>query len=242
MADDRKRLSVPPTGGVPTRSAPGEIDAFLMNARAVSTPPAGSPRLVFALDATMSRQPTWDLASHVQAGMFEAAAATGSLAVQLVYFRGLGECRASRWVGDPRSLRSMMAGIDCRSGRTQIGKVLAHARREAERGPLKALVFVGDAVEEPVDDLCAAAGQLGLVGVKAFMFHEGRDPAAASAFAQVARLTGGAALRFDAGAPATLAALLRAVAAYAAGGSSALRRLADRDGDARRLVTAMPTA
>ncbi len=223
-------------------SSAGEIETFLEAARRVEPiAPGGAARLVFALDATMSRQPTWDLASEVQAGMFESAAEIGGLAVQLVYYRGLGECRASRWVGDPRELNAMMSAITVRGGQTQIGRVLQHVRTEAGRAPVAALVFVGDAFEEAIDPVCGTAGELGLLGVKAFMFHEGGDPGAAQAFAEVARLTGGAALRFDASAPASLAALLRAVAAYAAGGRSALNRLGATDREARRLISAMPS-
>ena len=229
--------------GAPARresSTSSEIESFLRDAQRLGTVTSGrAGRLVFGLDATMSRQPTWDLASEVQAGMFEAAAQIGGLAVQLVYFRGQGECRASRWVADGRELKAMMAKISVRGGRTQIGRVLAHVRGEAGKGPVAALVFVGDAFEEPIDAVCAVAGELGLLGTKAFMFHEGPDPAAARAFGEVARLTGGAALRFDGSAPASLAGLLRAVAAYAAGGRDELTRLAARDSDARRLITAM---
>jgi hypothetical protein len=222
-------------------SSAGEIDAFLEEARSLeSIAPGRAARLVFALDATMSRQPTWDLASEVQAGMFEAAAEVGGLAVQLVYYRGLGECRASRWVGDPRELNAIMSKITVRGGQTQIGRVLQHVRTEAGRAPVAALVFVGDAFEEAIDPVCAMAGELGLLGVKAFMFHEGGNSGAAQAFAEVARLTGGAALRFDASAPVSLAALLRAVAAYAAGGTHALRRLGATNREARRLISAMP--
>ena len=94
--------------------------------------------------------------------------------MQLVYFRGFDECRASRWVAAPRALTELMTQIDCRGGHTQIGRVLRHVRNEAASAGVKALVYVGDAMEEPIDDLCAAAGELGLLGVKAFMFHEGR--------------------------------------------------------------------
>lgn len=237
-----KASRLPLSVGDASSSSARDVDAFLGDARRIGPVRDGTPRLVFALDATASRQPTWDIASGVQAGMFDAAAEVGGLSVQLVYFRGLGECRASRFVADPRSLHDLMAKITCRSGQTQIGRVLAHVREEAGRQPVKALVFVGDALEESLDELCATAGELGLVGAKAFMFHEGRDPAVAAAFGQIARLSGGAALRFDTRAPATLAALLRAVAAYAAGGSGALRRLAGSDADARRLIAAMPPA
>ena len=200
-----------------------------------------NPRLVFALDATMSRQPTWDVASVVQREMFEATASIGGLSVQLVYFRGMGECRSSGWVADPRSLAGLMGRIRCESGATQIGRVLSHVGREAANAPVKALLYVGDAIEEDLDDLCAKAGELALKGVKAFMFHEGDGPGVALGFARVAYLTGGAALAFDGRAPASLAALLRAVAAYASGGDEGLHRLASRDQAAVRLIAAMPS-
>ena len=185
-----------------SRRAP-EIDAFLKKvqcARSRRRTTGQRGRLIFALDATMSRQPTWDTACTLQADMFREAAAIGGLDVQLVYFRGLSECRASRWVAEARRLGALMARIDCRGGHTQIGKILAHARRETTRQKVQALVFVGDAMEEPIDDLCAAAGELGLLGVPAFMFQEGYDAVAEQAFREIARLTRGAYCRFDPGA------------------------------------------
>jgi hypothetical protein len=223
-------------------SSRSEIETFLAQVRTLA--PAdlagGRGRLIFALDATMSRQPTWDTACELQAGMFREAAAIGGLDVQLVYFRGLGECRASRWVSDTGVLAATMAKIDCRGGNTQIGKVLAHARREGEKGKVAALVYVGDAMEENVDVLCRTAGELGMLGVRAFMFHEGHDPAAEHAFRDIARLSGGAYCGFNAGAAHELAELLRAAAAYAAGGMKALDDLsARRHAGATRLIAQM---
>lgn len=180
-------------------------------------------RLLFALDATMSRQPTWDLACQLQAEMFETVARTGGLDVQLIYFRGFGECRASRWVSDARALAQLMTGIDCRGGHTQISKVLTHARTEHKRQKINAVVYVGDAMEEDIDRLAQKAGELGLLGCPMFLFQEGSDRVAESAFREFARLTKGAYAKFNAGAAAELAALLRAVAAYASGGRSALK-------------------
>ncbi|HZS63245.1 MAG TPA: VWA domain-containing protein [Xanthobacteraceae bacterium] len=217
----------------PASSRP-EIDAFL--ARAKSLTPrnmAGQRgRLIFALDATMSREPTWNVARRLQIDMFREAAAIGGLDVQLVYYRGFGECGASAWVGDAERLAGLMEGIDCRGGHTQIGRVLAHARRESERRRVQALVFVGDAMEEALDDLSVAAGELGLLGVPAFMFQEGDDPAAEQAFREIARLSRGAYCRFDPGAAQQLAELLRAAAAYAAGGLKALADPSRRTGPA----------
>ena len=238
---DKKDLSRAQAGGAVAGSAGPMIDSFLKQANRLG-PVAGTgarPRLVFALDATMSRQPTWDLACRVQSEMFEATSKIGGLSVQLVYFRGFGECRASRFVVEPRALTDLMAKIDCRGGQTQILRVLRHVKTEAGRAPVKAFVFVGDAMEEGVDELCAVAGELGLLGIKGFLFHEGHDPQAARAFQEIARLTGGAYARFDASAPGSLAGLLRAAAAYASGGVEALNRLAAGDNEAHRLLTAM---
>jgi hypothetical protein len=218
-----------------------EIDAFLEQIRAMPASSSGKRgRLVFALDATMSRQPTWDSACRLQADMFNEAAAIGGLDVQLVYFRGLSECRASRWVSDPRQLGALMERIDCRGGHTQIGKVLAHARKEAEQDRIAALVYVGDAMEEAIDDLCVPAGELGLLGVPVFVFHEGDDPIAEQSFREIARLSRGAYCRFSAGAAHELGELLRAAAAYAAGGMKALSDLsAKRNAGAMKLLAQM---
>jgi hypothetical protein len=225
-------------GGKPPLAPGGsdaKIAAFVEAAR--RAPVAGDRgRMIFALDATMSRQPTWDLAQSLQARMFQAAAALGGLDVQLVYFRGMGECRASRFVSGGEGLAELMSRIAVRGGTTQLGKVLTHARDEARRAKVGALVFVGDAMEESIDPLLAKAGELALAGVKAFMFQEGDDPAARRAFREIARLTGGAYSAFDAGAAARLEALLRAAAAYAAGGRPALEGQAAGDREARALL------
>ena len=179
-----------------------------------------TPRLIFALDATASRQPTWDTACQLQAEMFRAVPA--GLDVQLVYYRSLNECRASRWVSSGERLAQLMSRIKCQAGVTQIGRVLAHAGREAEKAKVRAVVFIGDAMEEKIDELAAAAGPLRLLGVPVFMFQEGNDHNVATAFREIAHLTRGAHCRFDAGAADQLAELLGAVAAYAAGGLKAL--------------------
>ncbi|MGE0230941.1 MAG: hypothetical protein AB7O39_01565 [Flavobacteriaceae bacterium] len=207
------------------RTQGNDVASFLEKVRRMPAPATSATargRLIFALDATMSRQPTWDHAIALQADMFSEAARLGGLDVQLVYFRGLSECRASRWTSDAEGLKGYMSRIACQGGHTQIRKILAHAVREAERSPVSALVYIGDAMEEPIDTLCARAGELALRNVRAFMFQEGADPVAGNAFAEVARITGGAHERFDLSSAARLRELLRAVAAYATGGLKAL--------------------
>jgi hypothetical protein len=234
-----KRVDKDKDSAVAKRSAE-DIAAFVETAKKVpASTSSGRGRLIFALDATMSRQPTWDLAQALQVKMFQVAAQLGGLDVQLVYFRGFNECRASRFVSGGRGLAELMGRIEVRGGETQIRRVLAHARDEAKRAKVGALVFIGDAMEESPDALASLAGELALQGVKAFMFQEGNDPGARRTFAEVARLTGGAYSAFDAGASARLEALLRAAAAYAAGGHAALAREADADPTARLLLSQM---
>lgn len=222
MSKDKVPLPAKSVAKAPEkRSSSGEIDAFLRQAKAVATRAAGG-RLILALDATMSRQPTWDMACSLQAEMFDAAGKAGSLGVQLVYFRGLGECQASKFVGDTDALKRLMTSISCRGGNTQIGKVLSHALKETAASKVDALVYIGDAMEEQLDELAAKAGNLGLRGVPVFVFQEGRDPIAERAFKEIARLSRGAWFRFDRNSAATLAKLLSAVAVFATGGLKAL--------------------
>jgi hypothetical protein len=169
--------------------------------------------------------------------MFRAVKEVGGLDVQLVYFRGLAECRASRWVSNPDALARLMTSVSCHGGLTQIGKVLSHARQETAKRKVNALVYVGDCMEEDIDRLCAGAGELGLLGVPVFLFQEGEDARAERAFREIARLTKGAFCRFDRGSAAQLRELLTAVAVYAAGGRKALQTLsAGSDGNGARLL------
>lgn len=209
------------------RSSSDEVAKFAEQMRDLAPTQEERGRLIFALDATMSREPTWDLALSLQSDMFEAVGAVGGLDVQLMYFRGAGEARASRWVSEPSALGRLMRKVACHGGFTQIAKVLGHARSEARRGKVSALVYVGDAVEEDGDHLAGRAGELALFGVPMFLFQEGSDPHARRIFRELARVTKGAHCCFDAGSADQLKALLTAVAVYAAGGRSALRVLAD---------------
>jgi hypothetical protein len=224
--------------GVSVPSESGEIADFLSKIRSSPAPmPAGQRgRLLFAMDATMSRQPTWDRALQIQAEMFHETQAIGGLDVQLVYFRGFNECRASKWVSKPDALARLMTAIDCRGGNTQIGRVLVHIRAEATRHKIGAAVYVGDAMEENIDNLCQAAGEIGLLGVPIFMFQEGHDGATERAYREIARLTRGAYLKLDQSSARMLRELLTAVAVYAAGGRQALEDHSQGQGGGARLL------
>jgi hypothetical protein len=220
-------------------SSPEDVSSFLEQVERM--PPAEKRagergRLIFAMDATMSRRPTWDRALQIQSEMFVATEEIGGLDVQLVYFRGFSECRASKWVSKPSALARMMTDVDCRGGNTQIGKVLGHIRRTAGEKRISAAVYVGDAMEENVDRLCQKAGEIALLNVPLFMFQEGNDGVTREAFREIARLSRGAYFRLDASSAWQLRELLAAVAVYAAGGRQALANLSKEKGGSARLL------
>ncbi len=216
-------------------SREADVSAFLRKVSETSSPTMGVPRkrgrLIFAMDATASREPTWDQACQIQGEMFNETLTLGGLEVQLIFYRGFGECRASKWAPNAKELLRLMTSVRCRGGQTQIAKVLDHAKREAELGKVNALVFVGDALEEDIDRVCHKAGELGLLGVPMFLFHEGGDFVAERGFRELARLTGGAYCSFDAGSAQQLRDLMSAVAVYAAGGRRALITYGNNKGE-----------
>lgn len=224
---------------LPQTSSRSEIDAFI--SKVSSTPAIKSAgdrgRLIFAMDATASREASWDQACQIQGEMFKATAALGGLDIQLCYYRGFGEFEATPWMSSSDELLRRMTRVSCRGGLTQIEKILQQTIRQTKQHKVHALVFVGDCMEENVDRLCQLAGELGLLGVPAFMFHEGSEPVAQRAFKQIAELTRGAYCPFDANSAAQLRDLLSAVAVYAAGGRKALKDFSENRSDVVRLLT-----
>lgn len=209
----------------PDKTASSQVQAFL--AQVARAPlPGQRGRLVFALDATASREPSWDLACQLQGDMFTAVRDIGQLQVQLVWYRGYGEFRASPWRTDADALRREMTGVQCAGGHTQWRRVLSHLLEETGRQGVSAAVLIGDALEEPPSALTELAGRLALCGVPLFMFQEGNDPRVERCFRELARLTRGAWSRFDQNSAQTLRALLQAVAVYATGGRAALENAA----------------
>jgi hypothetical protein len=185
-------------------------------------------RLIFACDCTASREATWTIARDLQAQMFREAAPLGHLDMQLTYYRGDSECRASKWVSSGEQLARLMNRIECQAGCTQIRRVLAHALRETEKAPVQALTFIGDAMEEKIEELAALAGQLGAQGTPIFLFQEGRDANVRKAFRLLALKSGGAYFEFNpdtARAVEQLSDQLNAIARLAVGDVEALDRV-----------------
>src|SRR5881394_146015 len=137
MSDDDKQL--------PEKSRSAEVDAFLRDLQRAPAvrPSGGRGRMIFALDATASREPTWDRACRIQGEMFTETAALGGLAIQLAYYRGFGEFEAMPWITQASVLQQRMSTVSCRGGQTQIARLLRHAIAETKREKVDALVFVG---------------------------------------------------------------------------------------------------
>lgn len=213
---------------VSTVSSHKEIEEFLQQAQQLTVPAPGDARLIFSLDATASRERTWDHACHLQSEMFLQTRELGKLSIQLCHYGGMNQFSASEWLQDTDSLLSRMNSVQCLGGHTQIARLLEHSLKQTRQHPVQAIIFIGDCVEEPVDFLCQLAGQLGIHSTPLFIFQEGHDITAARAFKQMARLSGGAYCRFDNSSAATLKALLSAVAVYATGGRRALLEYAKK--------------
>ena len=189
--------------------------------------------------------------------MFEEAAKIGGLGVQLTWYRGCNECSHSSWTTDAHELVEQMARIRCAAGVTKIARVLEHIRAEHQREKVGAAIFIGDAVEELPRELYAATAgclplflfQEGDVGAPVILLDQYGTPSVVSfgaqaqtvtvetVFRELARLTNGAYVRFDAGAAAQLGELLQAVVAFAVGGVKALGDL--RTESARKLLSQM---
>ena len=231
MADRSRKL--------PTKTGQAEVDAFLAKVAATPATKASGTRgrLIFAMDATASREPSWDRACHIQSEMFLETETLGGLDIQLCYYRGFREFHATRWLGSSSDLLAQMKDVRCAGGITQIERVLKHTAAESRQQKVDALVFVGDCMEEDIDRLCHLAGELGIIGVPAFLIHEGTDAAAERTFREVARLSGGAYCRFDASSAQQLRDLLSAVAVFAAGGRNALEDFGQRQGGIARRLT-----
>jgi hypothetical protein len=227
------------SAGKPAVAGSSEVQKFLDKVQSMPKVPAVAGQeahLMFALDATASRQYAWDRATQLQGEMFVSTQGLGGLRVQLCYFRGLGEFYHSEWHADPDNLLRQMSGLQCQAGMTQIARLLRHAIKQNSAQKLRGIIFIGDAMEENIDILCQLAGKLGMLNVPLFIFQERQDPDARRAFVEMARLSGGAYCQFDASSAEQLKDLLKAVAIYAAGGLRALEDFSKKSHDSVKLL------
>ena len=178
------------------------------------------PRLVFAFDATASREPAWATARQVTDALVKAL--PGELDVALAVHGGSTLHTFTEFTADARTLRDRAAGIGCIAGFTRMLPILA---RSLKRPGVRVVVYIGDVFEESLGRGRNLADAMGRRGMKLIVLHDTSDAAArghAEIFLDLARRTGGCVLPFDASAPAKLRELLAAVAVFAVGGRALL--------------------
>lgn len=214
-------------------SSSKDIESFIHQARnfPVETELNNMGRILFALDATASRQRTWDHACQLQGNMFQETGKIGNLQLQLCYFRGYNEFQNSPWLSNSAQITHIMSRVECAAGHTQISRVLQHGIEETKYKKIQAVIFIGDSMEENLNELCSLAGTLGLLATPVFLFQEGNDLPTKRAMREIARLSGGAYGSFNEHSADQLLKLLTAVAIFACGGKKALQHYANQHGD-----------
>ncbi|HET6308476.1 MAG TPA: hypothetical protein VFG12_14900 [Rhodopila sp.] len=179
------------------------------------------PRLVFAVDATASREPAWKAARQVTDALVKAL--PGALDVALAVHGGSRVHTFTAFTSNPATLRDRAAGITCQAGITRLLPILATSLKHPN---LRVIIYIGDVFEESLPQARNLADSLGAQHTKLIVLHDTADPSArrdADLFWDLAHRTGGCVLPFDATAPNRLRDLLSAVAVYAVGGEKLLR-------------------
>jgi len=196
-------------------------------------------RLIFGLDLTGSREHSLQHARIATAAMFDTIRNLGAVAVKLVYYRGNDECKAGEWRTDPAIVSRFMLGLSCEAGYTQIERMLRFVLAEEQR--ISGFVFVGDHCEDNPAILYELAQALERRSIPLFVFHECADKderslQAKPIFKRMAELSGGVYVEFKPDSGAVLRELLSSVAAFSAGGTEGVERMAlPRTSEARQL-------
>ncbi|WP_428488939.1 hypothetical protein [Rhodopila sp.] len=189
-------------------------------------PPAESgaaprARLIFAVDATASREPAWAAARRVTDVLVQAL--PGELDVALAVHGGSRVHTFTAFTGDAGTLRDRAAGVACAAGLTRLLPILSVS---LARPAVRVVVYIGDVFEESVPQGRRLADAMGRQDTKLIVLHDTADRTAgrdAEVFWDLAKRTGGCVLPFDARSSGRLRDLLSAVAVYAVGGEKLLR-------------------
>ena len=200
-------------------------DAFLDKVRAAkvvkpldrSAVPKKTPRLVFAFDATASREPAWDEARQITDRLF--CSLPGGLDIALAVHGGNTVHTFTPFSSDARSFRDQAAGISCIAGMTRLCTIL---RRTIDAGGVKVLLYIGDTYEEDSAEAFALADRCKLHGIRVLILADRADAHALEVFHGIAARTDGAVLDFRAVPLKDMGDVLEAVAALAAGGRKLL--------------------
>jgi hypothetical protein len=179
-------------------------------------------RIGFLVDATASRENTWEQAQTIQAKMFRSASGLRALKLRLVYFGG-NRLTKLNWNDNARNIAAHMAEVRCHSGLTQIIPGLQAFIDEKPENRADAIILIGDCFEEDAATAAKTAALLKAKGIKVFSFIEGEDWTAHSVFKTLATVTGGKFAKFGNELP--LDDLCEGVALMTSGGEKALTRL-----------------
>ncbi len=183
--------------------------------------PPRRPRLVFAVDATASREPAWAAARQVTDALVKAL--PGELDVALAVHGGTRVHTFTAFTNDATMLRDRAAGVTCEAGLTRMLPILSASLKQPA---VRVVVYIGDVFEESLLQGRQLADAMGRQGTKLIVLHDTSDHAAARSaelFWDLAKRTGGCVLPFEASASGKLRDLLSAVAVYAVGGEKLLR-------------------
>lgn len=232
IPDESEPPAYPPTSGVLARlrARTGDLMAaarawVMAQGHAEPGLDAGAPhrpRLVFAVDATASREPAWAAARQVTDALVKAL--PGELDVALAVHGGSRVHTFTDFTNAAAILRDRAAGVVCVAGLTRLLPILATSLRQPG---VRVVIYIGDVFEESTAQGRRLADSMGVEGIKLIVLHDTADADArrdAEVFWDLVRRTGGCVLPFDASAPGRLRDLLSAVAVYAVGGEKLLRQ------------------
>ena len=136
MADKPQKLPVKRTTFLDkVRQSKAVASAASRETLAKALAPSGRPRLLFAMDATASREPAWQLAQTITGAMFEAV--PGALDVALAYHGGGRLKEVTPFVADARAFLDKVHTVQCEAGGTALTAILEAATTIAR---LKALI------------------------------------------------------------------------------------------------------
>jgi hypothetical protein len=221
MADEKPKpnfVLVTESDTRPVPAAPRATTLDRLRAQSVSM----RPRLVFGFDATVSRRDAWDTARQVTDALL--LALPNELDVALAVHGGSKLHTFSAFTADARTLRDLAAGIDCIAGETRMLPILAESLKHPA---VRVVVYTGDVFEENPEEGRKLADMMAARGIKLVVLHDGSHDEArrfADVFHDLTRRTGGCVLPFDANAPDKLRDLLAALAVFAVGGTTLLRK------------------
>jgi hypothetical protein len=188
-------------------------------------------RVILALAAEADDEFIWDRLKDIQVEMF----AAGPVQIKFAYFGREGAlqtrpCITTRWITDADDMREIMdrGRASCVCGCfVNVADILAQALQEAQRGPVQAVVIVGDHFHGNLDRAVTTAKQLRKAGVRLFLFQQETDRSARpeEAFKVLAEVTDGAYVQFNPHIERVaerLPGFLEAVTHFAIGGTGAL--------------------